>query len=210
MALTSPLTPPSSPVFRRVTIRARSAVGVSISPFTFSQQVQAHNGGMWMAEVDLPPMNRAAAEDWIGFLLGLNGREHSFLMAADPVGRLPRGTWSGASPVVNGAHAANARTLQVRGLAEGTSWKRGDWLQLGSGTTPRLHKVTQDGSILGSPTAGYIELWPYLRGALVDGDAITIASPVGRWRLASNDRSWDLDLAEVYGIQFSCVEDLAF
>ena len=47
-----------------------------------------------------------------------------------------------------------------------------------------------------------------IRAAYADDDPITLASPVGNWRLASNAREYSIGLAQVYGISFSAVEAL--
>lgn len=185
----------------------RSVVGVAESPFTLSQQVYAHPGEVWSAELDFPPLERAEAEDLIGMLLALNGMEGTFLMG-DPLGKTARGTWSGSSPVVSGAHAAGLKTIGIRNV-DGKTWKRGDWLQFGSGSTTHLHKIVQDGSQVGSPSLASIEIWPRTRTTLADGDAITIASPRGLWRLASNVGGWDLIDAMEYGVRLSAIEALS-
>jgi hypothetical protein len=87
MAITYPLTLPSSPLPRSVRLGANAAVAVSRSPFTFRQQTQVHGGEEWLLELDYDMMGRADAETLIGFLLSLNGREGTFL-AGDPLARL--------------------------------------------------------------------------------------------------------------------------
>lgn len=206
MAISFPLALPTTQVARRVRFGALSAVGVSASPFTFAQQVFAHQGGMWRAEVEIPPMKRADAAAWIAFLVKLNGREGTFLMG-DPTSETPRGTWSAGAPVLSGAHARGAKTLTIRGV-DGRTWKEQDWFQIGSGDDSRLHMVVQDGQQIGSPSTGSVEIWPALRTDYSDGAALTVSAAKGRWRLSSNERAWDVDLAQVYGLQFSCEEAL--
>jgi len=206
MALNYPLTLPASPTFSRMVFHANSAVGLSASPFTFAQQVYENQGEMWEADVELPPMQRADAEAWIGFLLGLNGRRGTFFMG-DPVGTSPRGTWGGGSPVVNGNQSAGVKTVSIRGV-DGLTWKAGDWFQLGSGSATRLHRIVQDGSQVGSPQVGDLEIWPRTRAALSDGQALTLSSAKGIWRLSDNKRSWSMEIAQVYGIAFSAMEAL--
>lgn len=191
MTISYPLALPSVGGLKRISFQERNAVGMSESPFTFVQQTYEHQGDGWGAVMEFAEMERAEAEDWIGWRLSLGGRHGTFLMG-DPVDIAPRGTWSGASPVVYGAHAAMAKTLTIGGV-DGLTWKRGDWLQVGSGSSSRLHKVTQDGVQVGSPQTGQIEIWPRLRDALANGAAVVISSPKGLWRLAANAGEWTID-----------------
>lgn len=206
MTISYPISLPSARGPSRIIIRANSIVGVSQSPFTGEQEVYVHQGESWQAEVSLPPMHRADAEEWIGaFLLALNGREGTFLMG-DPVNTTPRGSWLGASPLVNGA-SQSGKTLAIDGLAAGATGKAGDWLQLGTGSSTHLHKLTAPFTANGSGQAT-LDIWPRLRAAPADNAAVTIASPKGLWRLTSNVREWSIDIAQIYGLNFSCVEAL--
>lgn len=206
MTITYPLSLPSVQ-FARVRYGAQSAVGVTESPFTFAQQGQSHQGQAWKGwEVTYPPLERADAEDVVGFLLALNGREGTFLMGP-AVGRTARGTWAG-SPVVNGA-GQSGNTLAIRGLTDGATGKAGDWLQLGSGASARLHKLTQAFTASGSPTGQVtLDLWPRLRAAPADGATVTVSNPLGLWRLDAPQVSWDVGEAQIYGVSFTCSEAL--
>lgn len=204
MTISFPVSLPSTKTAARISFDAVSQVGVSQSPFTGVQQVYAHQGEWFEAMIELPPMMRADAEQWVAFLLSLNGREGTFLLG-DPANTVPRGSW--ASPLISGAHAAGVKTLVIKSV-DGLTWKRGDWLQLGSGSTSRLHKVVQDGSQVGSPSTGTVEIWPRTRAALADGDAITLSSPKGLFRLKENRRSWSIGEGSFYGASFSAMEAL--
>lgn len=85
MAITYPLNTPTNIGIANITLMAESAVAVSQSPFTFTQQVVAHPGQRWAASVSLPPMKRVDAENWIAFLLSLKGQVGTFLLG-DPNG----------------------------------------------------------------------------------------------------------------------------
>lgn len=205
MALSYPLALPSGN-FRRAVFRGQSVVGMSQSPFSGSQQSYVWPGAWFEADVELPPMARADAEEWVGLLLGLNGMEGSVLFG-DPLNISPRGTWSGGTPLLVGAHAAGARTLSVDGLGSLASYKAGDWFQLGTTSSSRLHKVVQSGAA-NSGGAATLEIFPPARVAYADNAALTLASPKGLFRLASNARQWSIELARVYGLSFSVIEDL--
>lgn len=204
MSISYPLSLPTVNVARRITFAMNSIVGMSASPFTGAQQVYAHAGQFWGAEVELPPMEQADAAEWIGFLLSLNGREGTFLMG-DPVNTTPRGIAAG-TPLVYGADQTG-NSLETDGWTISTTgiMKAGDWIQLGSGSSSTLHQLRQDAS---SDGTGYavLEIWPGIRTAPADNAAITVSAAKGLWRLAENRQSYDIDLAEIYGLRFSCVE----
>ncbi len=206
MALSYPLALPTVNVARRIAIRGRSVVGESVSPFTLSQQHYVHQGQCWLADVQLPAMKRADAEEWIGFLLALNGKQGTFLMG-EPVNTSPRGTWAG-SPKVLGAHATGVTSIAMDGYSVGATVKRGDWFQTGTGSSTHLHKLTQDATADGSGLLT-LEVFPRTRAALADNDTFDISSPQGLWRLMENETEWSIDLAQIYGVAFSCVEALA-
>lgn len=386
MTISYPLALPSHTGLRAIELRATNAVAYSRSPFTFAGQAFAYPGQMWQADVTLPPMKRADAEQWVAWLVSLRGQLGTFLMG-DPIGASPRGTalanrvnlfdyseqfdnaaWtkgnatitanSIASPdglttadtlVENTATSAHniaeafswvagtvytlsiyakeqsdrnirltlptaqfggvtsiaifdttngqvlsvsagvtaqsesvgngwfrfsiskAATVTASGsvdirLVEGTNvstylgdgvsgvyiWGAqlevgsaptayqpifngygpfvngasqtgaslvidgaspdevgyllpGDYIQLGSGSTATLHKVLEQVDTDSSGNAT-LTLWPHIRTAPADNAAVTLGNTVGRWRLASNESSWNVNEASIYGISFSCVE----
>jgi hypothetical protein len=78
----------------------------------------------------------------------------------------------------------------------------GDYIQIGSGATARLHKVLVDRN-----GTGTIEIWPALRSA-VTGATVTLTNTVGRFRLQGNQQTFSIDDSSKYGISFDCVEAL--
>ena len=191
---------------RSMNIRARNVVSVSSSPFTGQQQVYKHQGQWWEAEVTLPPMKRDDAETVAAFLIKLNGQYNTFNLG-DPANTAPRGVGTG-TPLVKGGSQTGS-SLVTDGWTTSTTGilKAGDWIQLGSGSSSRLHKVLDDVNSDGSGNAT-ISIWPDLRSSPSDNDAITVSSPKGTWRLASNEVNYSIDEASIYGITFACVEAL--
>lgn len=91
MTISYPLALPTHTGIRSVEMRATNAVAYGRSPFTFGGQAFAYSGQMWQADITLPPMKRADAEQWIAWLMSLRGQYGTFLMG-DPLGATPRGT----------------------------------------------------------------------------------------------------------------------
>lgn len=209
MAISYPRAMPT-PDIAEITLHVRDAIGLVPSPFTYQAETQDFGGQCWEADVFYPPMRRggsasAEAEEVVAWLVSLRGMLGTFLMG-DPYGATPRGTWAG-TPQVAGAHSAGAAELALDGFTAGATVKMGDYLNTGSGSTTHLYKVLADGTANGSGQLT-VDIWPHLRTSLADNDAIVKSAAKGLWRLASNQRSWSIRQASVYGIRFSCVEAL--
>ena len=206
MAISYPVTFPASIGVSSINIRAKTVVGVSSSPFTGQQQVYKHQGQWWEAEVSLPPMKRDEAEQVVAFLIKMNGQYGTFLMG-DFLSTAPRGIGTG-TPLVNGASQAGDE-LVTDGWTVSTTGilKAGDWIQLGSASTSTLHKVLDDVTSDASGNAT-LNIFPNLRSSPDDNAIVTISSPKGRWRLASNETDYAIDNASIYGMTFACVEAL--
>lgn len=197
MAISYPLTPPAAIRIARITLTGSSAVSRNVSPFTFNVQQYNWTGSTISGQVECPPMTRADAEELLGFLLMAARGTFYFRDYSNPT---TRGTMTG-SVTLSGAHAANTTTITVTG---GTgSWAVGDWIQLGSTSSAKLHKITQVNS------ATSYEVFPLLRSAYAGGDAVVYSSAVGVFRLAQPSTEWSIDTAKIYGVNFSIVEELA-
>lgn len=194
MAISYPLTLPTSIGIANITLSASNAVAISQSPFTFQQQVIRHAGQRWTASVSIPPVRRELAEPWNAFLLSLNGPVGTFLLG-DPNAKAPRGTATSAT--LTGSAGSSSPTITMTGTL-----LAGDYIQLGSGATATLHKVLVDRS-----GTGIVEIWPSLRSSVTDA-TVTLANTVGKFRLSSNQQSFSIDSASIYGISFDCVEAL--
>lgn len=208
MAITYPLTMPATPSFRAIRWRTQSVVASNRSPFTLTEDVQVWAGQNWMAELSLPPMKRPDAEAWIAFLLSLNGKQGTFYLA-DPTAKTPRGSVPGA-PLVDGTQAGGAQTLATKGwtASQANVLLPGDWIQLGTGATARLHKNLTAANSDGAGKAT-LDIWPSIRkeGA-TNSAAIVTSNCKGVFRLDSNSASWDVGEAQIYGLDFSAVGTL--
>jgi hypothetical protein len=205
LTITYPLSLPSTPVFNSFTLRRRSTVGVSSSPYTGQQQVYAWSGQWWEADCELPPMNREDAAEWRAFLAALNGREGTFLMG-DPTAATPRGA-IGGTPLANGAAAVGDKTIDIDGCTAGVmGWlKAGDFLQIGSGLNARLYMNLQDVNSDGSGQAT-LDIWPAIRLGVADNDPIIVTNAKGLFRLSDNSTQDTAQPSPLFSFQFTAVE----
>jgi len=195
MAITYPLSTPTTIGIAGIQLRAVNAVGTSVSPWTFKQQVIQHQGQRWEASVQIPPVLKDEAAEWKAMLISLKGQVGTFLLS-DPDYASPRGTVS--SCVVTGSAGDETVTVVMTG-----SLLMGDYIQLGSGSSAKLHTVLQD--LTGS---GSLEIWPALRNDYTSETAIT-DTPKGVFRLANPITAWDINNASTYGISFEAVEAIS-
>jgi hypothetical protein len=205
MAITYPLQFPSQCV-REITIRAKTIVGFNSSPFTGQQQVYKHQGQWWEAEMSFPPMRRENAEEVAAFLIKLNGRFGTFLMG-DPANTLPRGAGTGTPLVKGGSQTGNELITDGWTINTTNILKAGDWIQLGTGSASRLHKVLQDVNSDGTGTAT-LTIFPNLRSIPADNLSIITQNPKGQWRLSTNDIEYNIQTGQFYGITLACMEAL--
>ena len=177
---------------------------MSMSPFTYKQQIFSHQGQRWEADVTLPPMKRSDAEQWVAWLVSLKGLRGTFLMG-DPVGCPPRSS-AGGTPLVNGA-SQTGDTLNIDGCtASQTPWiKAGDYIQLGSASSASLHKVLADANSDGSGEV-VLDIWPNINVAQADNATIVTSNAKGVWRLANNESNWSINEIAVYGLTFGCTQ----
>jgi hypothetical protein len=192
MALSYPLDTPTSIGIESIELRAVNAVATSQSPFTFKQQIISHGGQKWEASVSIPSVHRDKAAQWKALLVGLKGPVGTFLLG-DPDYAAPQGTIS--SCTITGDAGDESPTVTMTGTL-----KAGDYIQLGSGASAKLHQVLldQDGS-------GQLEIWPALRSDY-SNQTVVFNSPKGVFRLATNMTSWSINNASTYGISFEAVE----
>jgi hypothetical protein len=192
MAISYPLNTPTTIGFESIELRAVNATITSQSPFSYKQQVISHTGQRWEASISIPSVLRDLAEPWAAFLTALKGQTGTFLLG-DPLSATPRGTVSSCTLTGTAGDESVAVTMTGSLLA-------GDYIQLGSGTTARLHKVLVDQS-----GSGTLEIWPALRSTYTSA-TVTTTNAKGVFRLNQNMSSWQISNANSYGIAFEAVE----
>jgi len=202
-----PLTLPTSPSnFVTSEWRIIRTVAYTESPFTYGQQVAKYQGSVWQTTVTLPPMNRADAGAWQSFFMQLNGRFGTFLLG-DPDAKTIQG---GATTVisVNGDHSVGAYDVVVDGADTSTViFKKGDYVQFGSGASSKLHMIVADITSDASGNAT-LQIEPSLKTALTDDDVVTYSNTKAVMRMDANELGWNANNVSLYGISFSCTESL--
>lgn len=166
-------------------MRLKSAVSVSTSPFTYTQQVYQHPGVIWEAEITLPALNRSEAKQVEGFLAGLRGSSGTFTMAH------PLHT-STANGTITGAVGDTSITVNMSASAS-----VGDYFS----HSGHIYIITEKTS------ATNYQIMPPLRDAAATS-TVDFTYPEGTWRLASNEVNWSTDVAGIYGFSLAIVEAL--
>jgi hypothetical protein len=204
--ITYPLSLPNTPPgWSKLSFTADNIVGVSRSVFTNQQQVYQWPGEFWTVDAALPPMAQATAEAWITFLVSLRGQLGT-LYIGDSLHPAPVGVGTG-TPVVNGAQSSMSNTLATRGWTASTTniLVAGDYIQLGTGVQQRLYMVLTNASSNSSGDATF-DIFPVLREGVSDAQPLTLTNTMGTFRLLTNDRTWTVDSARIYGLDFKCEE----
>ena len=209
---TYPIALPTATISQPIStsFRIRRVVGTSQSTFTGQQQVYRHQGEWWEAEVTLPPMRHAYAREWLAKLVSMRG-VFGQMYLGDWDARTARGTAgsSAGTPLVNGA-SQTGNTLIIDGAtASQTGYlKAGDYIQLGTGITQRLHMVIDDANSDGSGNVT-LNIEPALRSSPADNLGIVVANTKGVFRLASNETNWEANAVSTYGLTFAVKEYLS-
>ena len=192
MAITYPLSTPTTIGIAQIELRAANTTSTSASPFTYKQQVISYGGQQWSASVSIPSVRRDLAAPWKAMLIALKGQVKTFLLG-DPDYVTPQGT--ATTGTLTGAVATDSVTVTLDGTL-----LAGDYIQLGTGANAKLHTVLQDQS-----GNGTLEIWPALRQAYTN-ETIVLASPKGVFRLSESVTSWSINNVSAYGISFEAVE----
>lgn len=194
----------------QMTVRMHSTAAGSESPFTGAEQIYVHPRQKWELSMQFPPLRREHAEELIALFGMLNGREGSFI-AGDTVSRKPRGVLPASAAVVVAGAGQTGSTLAVSGLPVSTQkvLLPGDYLQLGTGATTRLHKVLQTINT-GPAGTGTLDIWPRLRYSPADGAPVVFYNPKGNWRLTSNVNEWTIQLAQRFSLTVDAAENMVF
>ena len=207
MTISYPLALPNTTSIKSVNLRARSNIAVTQSPFTYKQQVLKFQGSAWEADVQLKAMKRDEAEEWIAWMLSLEGQFGTFLLG-DPNGATPRGSaaTSPGTPLINGADQTGKYIVIDGCSASATAYLEvGDYVQFNSGASSKLHKILEVCPTDASGNA-LLTVYPEVKEAHPDNTTVTVSNCKGLFRLSSNEMDWSIQTNLFYGLTFSAVE----
>lgn len=201
MAITYPITLPTSPKPASFSLTAEATSAITRSPFTGTQQVAKHQGEHWLAQVRFAPMNRASAALWLAAITSLRGLYGTMKLPAYGHAT-PQGTGGdGAAAVFDTAN--NGEVLET------ANWGRGDELVLKAGdfitVSDQLMQVLADATTDGGGAVD-VDVFPRFRGSTAGTPALAPSDAYGLFRLADPAASFDLNAALIYGFQFSAIE----
>jgi len=206
MAISYPLSLPTTIGIAEIELRAVNAVALSRSPFTFASQAHEYAGKMWQADVTIPPVRRDLAEAWVTFLLSLKGQVGTFYLG-DPNAKTPQGSARDSDTILVDGAVSSGSTIAIDSAPVSTTdyLKAGDYIHIGSGTSRQLFKVLNDvdTDATGSAT---IDVWPNVRTSISDNSSVSVENTQGVFRLAANESSFSISNSSTYGITFGAME----
>ena len=208
MAINYPLALPTHTGIAQIDFRTTNAVAYSRSPFTFAGQAHEYAGKMWQADVTLPPMKRSDAEQWVAWLVSLKGQLGTFYLG-DPLALIPMGSARNADTIQVNGEATSGNTINIDSAPINRTdyLKAGDFMQIGSGTSRQLFKVLTNTDTDGTGSAT-VDVWPNVRVSIANNAPVTVEAAQGVFRLSTNEQSWSVNNAAIYGISFSAMEAL--
>ena len=174
MAISYPITLPTTPGFRDISWQPKSAVAVVESEYTYNQKVYKWDGMARSVLITLPPMNITNAKLWMAAIYSLNGVQGTFYLSDSAIGGPTQiaAYDSRANILVDGA-GQTGPTIANDGWAAISTivLTAGDWVSIAD----RLYTCTQ-GMITDGLSAGNMNLWPDVLVAPADNDPILIGS----------------------------------
>jgi hypothetical protein len=203
MAITYPLSLPTSVGIERLRFTHVHSTAMLRSPWTYATQIQNHPGKMLAVDVTVAPCKWAQAAAWAAFIAKLKGPFGTFLIGNKLA--TTRGVATG-TPTVFTTVASGSEIIYTTGWTPSTAniLREGDYIQIGS----RLYQVLKD---VPSDINGRADLdvFPSVREALTAGQTIITSNPVGLFRLDSAEiPPYEVDKERLYTIGFTAVEAL--
>lgn len=207
MAITYPRSFPNLTDIQSVSIRNRTVVGRTEGVFSLQQQVQKHQGQRWELDVVIVPASRTKLDVWWAWLLSLNGREKTVLAPLQYPNEMKGSAMNYTAPEVDGANqTGNSLNIKNAPTSITNYLRAGDYFQLGAtGSDARLYMSLEDVNTNGSGQAT-VTIWPDLYQSPANSATITVASPVGLFRLVENSHEFLRDPSDTRkGLRFSLV-----
>lgn len=209
MSITYPLALPSTLKFRTTVWSSEDRTAEVASPYTGDGQAIVWPWQRWKVTLTLVAMHRAEAQDWAAWLRSLRGKSGTFLLG-DPMRSSPLGAAAASpgTPLVKGGGQTGGGLLIDGCPASVTNWlKRGDLIQVGTGSLSRLHEISENVNTSGAGEAS-LSLWPDLRESPADNSAIVLSNPKGVFNRTSDIVEVPTDTAGIYNLAFDCIDTL--
>ncbi len=192
---------PSAPSFRAGGFRIISNAARFVSPLTRVGQSVARTGDHWGCEMQLPPLTKAQAATWAGFLASLSGQRQAAYVGP------PFSNDLGAvgTPLVNGVGVVGT-TLPIDGLPAGKVIPAGAWLCYDTSTFRMLHVTTAEATANGGGAVS-LPVMPAVRKSPADNAPVNFTSPTCEMVLEDADATiLTLTNSIVYGASISFIE----
>lgn len=160
------------------------------SDATGAAQVRLFGPPRWTMTLQAPEgCTIAEADVWQTMLLQLRGRINH-LAAWDVSRPAPLGTMRGSLTLSASAAAGDAAISVTGGAGQaGTTLRAMDWLQIGSGLTSQLVKVTANATANGSGVIA-LTIEPPLRTAYASATAVAWSTPIAHYKAAADETRW--------------------
>lgn len=137
-----------------------------------------------------PAVDYAQAAIWRTMLLQLRGAINH-LAVYDVAQPAPRGTMRGTLALTAGVSAGGNLISFSGGAGQaGTTYLKGDWLQIGSGIGSHWAQAVSDATANGSGVITNLQIEPPVRVAFSGGAPVTWDRPLGYFKMTTNGNSW--------------------
>lgn len=199
MAITYPVNFPtinSKSIVQKCSFKLVESAAITQSATNFLQLTTSFGQARWEAEITIRPLDKDEAKVFTAFLASLRGVTKTFLFGN------PIMSYDTNIPVATLQQPSQGDTQVSIDVTAGQDLKAGSHFQIGS----NLHMILEDVPLSGG--SQLTEVTPPIRSNFGTGN-ITTNNPVGKWRLATNDIGWDIDVSSRYAFSFACVEVVA-
>lgn len=199
--------PSTSGVFQSARFGRVSNTQIFRSPLDGGIQTAELTGGQWQATFNIKPLTRLQAQEWIVFLLKLQGMSGRFL-GFDPANATPQGALGTSIPLIDGVNQVGA-SLKTKGWDTSTSGLllAGDAIAFDTGTTWRERHIVAENVDSDSSGNAVIRLTHPMRETPIDNDALITTNASCVMRLIDDDQAvWDVSTTLIFGIEFSGIE----
>lgn len=193
---------PTSPQAVDASPRFLFAGGEQRAPFGGATIQIEWLGSRFALDVSLPPMTAAVGRVWVSRLI--RGLADGSVTLAWPQ---PDFTPGGNANAAVKTAVSGGTTLALKGLAASTQQLReGQFFSIIHGGQRYLHFVAQSDVTADGSGERTITIEPPLRTPVSVNDVVELGTPTIQGMLVGNERTWTIDLALTYGVEFSIEE----